>query len=414
MELKTNYQYTYFIHPFVIKEHKYIKYMLKMLKDDKCELKVFKKERDFGVYKYFTPKTRDILFSTFSFTQEKVKKFNEMPLDTRAAMLAKYPCAIFEYNIKSDIQGKTDVNNGIFFKIQKCEIICFNTGICFLAIKTNVEDSQNLTDILNFNYKFRDISEENVNLSNYDNIRIQTDSFSSVDKLTDFIHNITGSSLETMKLDIDAERFNTYSYVCIDQKDWNQNQEFDKIKSSFYKFSNILPADTSFQFNDNDVENSNIQTVSKWKYAKIGITKKAITLFTSSTDINNFCMLPTDFENQYLYTYILTLYKKLYLKKLSNDFSNNMNNRKTRKKFIDFTKNIWLQEVSEDETGTFLEHKIKDVLEIDKLYLKVKNEYDILFKELKIEKNSKVTLMIAILLIGSLIFNVLNYIALIN
>ena len=39
MELKTKYQYTYFIYPFAIKESKYTKYLLKLLKDDNCELR---------------------------------------------------------------------------------------------------------------------------------------------------------------------------------------------------------------------------------------------------------------------------------------------------------------------------------------------------------------------------------------
>ena len=39
MELKTNYQYTYFIYPFVIKDDKYKEYILKMLKDKNCNLK---------------------------------------------------------------------------------------------------------------------------------------------------------------------------------------------------------------------------------------------------------------------------------------------------------------------------------------------------------------------------------------
>ena len=41
MELKINYQYTYFVHPFIIKDGKYHKYLLKMLKD-----KDFKNIRD--------------------------------------------------------------------------------------------------------------------------------------------------------------------------------------------------------------------------------------------------------------------------------------------------------------------------------------------------------------------------------
>ena len=36
MELKIKYQYSYFIHPFVIKESKYQKYLLKLLKNKKC------------------------------------------------------------------------------------------------------------------------------------------------------------------------------------------------------------------------------------------------------------------------------------------------------------------------------------------------------------------------------------------
>ena len=53
MELKINYQYTYFIHPFVVKQRKYQKYILKLLKDENCRLKRFEKEKDLKLYKYF-------------------------------------------------------------------------------------------------------------------------------------------------------------------------------------------------------------------------------------------------------------------------------------------------------------------------------------------------------------------------
>ena len=54
MELKTKYQYTYFIYPYVIKENKFTKYLLKLLKDKNCELKMFKKENDLSLYSYFS------------------------------------------------------------------------------------------------------------------------------------------------------------------------------------------------------------------------------------------------------------------------------------------------------------------------------------------------------------------------
>ena len=140
MELKTNYQYTYFVHPFILKDGKYQKYLLKMLKDKNCKLKIFQKEKDLRLYKYFLPKIREFLFSSFSFSNNKLKKLEELPVETQAALLSKYSCNIFEYTLKKDIQGKVEDKKGIFFNIQKIEIICFSTGICFLCMKTNVEE----------------------------------------------------------------------------------------------------------------------------------------------------------------------------------------------------------------------------------------------------------------------------------
>ena len=64
-----------------------------------------------------------------------------------------------------------------FLQYQRIEIICFETGICFLVIKTNIEDDNSFTNVLNFNYKFRDINSEKQGLDAYDNIRLQTNSF---------------------------------------------------------------------------------------------------------------------------------------------------------------------------------------------------------------------------------------------
>lgn len=409
MELKTNYQYTYFIHPFIIKDGKYQKYILRMLKDKNCKLRIFEKEKDLRMYKYFLPKTREFLFSSFSFSNSKLKKLEDLPLETRSALLAKCPCNIFEYTLKKDIQGKIDDKKGIFFTIQKIEIICFYTGISFLVMKTNIEDYSNFSNILNFNYKFRDINQDSPNLEAYDNIRLQTGSFSDIETFREFIRNITGSNIEAMKLDLDTERFLTYSYVCIDQEAWNSTNEFDEIKHNFIKYANILPADSS-----RELQEDKIITFSKWKYVKLALSKLGVTLFSSSNDMNNYTILPDEYENQYLYTYLLNLYKKIYLKKLQLKFRDPKQVKTARKEFIEFTKNLWIQEITEDETGTALNHKMQEVLELEKIYGETKNKYDILYKELNIEKNRKATIAIAIILVASLIFNVLNFIVLLT
>ena len=408
MELKTNYQYTYFLQPFVIKEGKYQKYLLKLLKDKNCKLKTFQKEKDLRMYQYFLPKTRDFLFSSFSFGSNKLKKLEELPQETRAALLSKYPCNIFEYRISKDIQGKVDGKKGIFFTIPKIEIICFNTGICFLVIKTNIEDEYSFSNVLNFNYKFRDINQES-KLDSYDNIRIQTNSFENAETFREFIRKITGSNVEAIKLDIETERFLTYSYVCVEQDAWNSSNDFNSVSHYFNKYANILPAD-----NTRDIEEEKITTISRWKYTKLALSKLGIMLFSSSEDMNNYTILPDEYENQFLYTYIINLYKKIYLKKIEQELKDPKKVKKAKKKFIDFTKNLWIREITDDETGTMLNHKMQEVLELEKLYGEVKNKYDILYKDLNIEKNKNVTIALAIVLVLSLIFNILNFVILTN
>ena len=403
MELKTKYQYTYFIYPFAIKETKYTRYLLKLLKDENCKLKIFRKDKDLDIYTYFTHRVRNYMFNTFNWNKTKLSKFEELPLDTRSAILAKNHCTIFEYTIKNDIQGKTEEKNGIFFKIPKIEIICFNTGICFLCIKTNIEDSYRFADILNFNYKFRDINQEFANLNNYDNIKVQTDCFEDVKNFRNFIEDLTGPNTESIKLEIDTERFLTYSYVCVDQENWNNNNEFENISSTYIKFLNILPNDNNVNYDKED-----IRVISKWKYAKLGITKQGITLFSSSYEMNNYTVLPKEFEEQYLYTYIMAIYTKIYLRKINLEFRQGTNINKTRNEFIKFTKELWINEVTLDDTGSLFYQYLKDVLELKTTYYDTKNKYDILYKEMNIEKSAKNNMAIVLLLLTALILNIIN------
>ena len=409
MELKTKYQYTYFIYPYVIKESKYTKYLLKLLKDENCKLRIFKKDKDLDIYSYFSHRTKNYMFNSFNLTRSKIMKLEELPVDTKAAVLSKNQCTIFEYTINKDIQGKTEERSGIFFKISKIEIICFNTGICFLCIKTNIEESDSFSDVLNFNYKFRDINQEFNNMNNYDNIRVQTNYFSDVKYFKEFITSITGTNIEAMKLDVDTERFLTYSYVCVNQEHWDNTHEFHKIKDNYIKFLNILPSDNSVNYSK-----ENMKVISKWRYAKLGLTKQGATLFCSGADINNYTTFPQKFEEQYLYTYILALYTKIYLKKIDLEFRQGNKVKKTRKEFIKFTQTLWINEITSDDTGSLFFQYLKDVLELDKIYFNTKNKYDILYKELKIEKNTKINILISILLILTIIFNLLNIFYLFN
>ena len=105
--------------------------------------------------------------------------------------------------------------------------------------------------------------------------------------------------------------------------------------------------------------------------------------------------------------------EKVYLKKLNLEFKEGKDSKEieiTRKKFINFTKKLWIQEITSDDIGSLYYTYIKEVLEIEKLYNDVKNKYNILYSELKIEKNEKMTGFIIIVLIATLVFNIVNFI----
>ncbi len=404
MGQKIKYQYSYFIHPFVIKENKYQKYLLKLLKNKNIRLRIFRKESDLRLYKYFLPKMQEFLFSSFGFSENKRKKLEELPNETRAAILAGYPCTIFEYDLPRDVHGKTD-ENCIFFKIRKLEIVCFNTGICFLLMKTNLDNIDEFFDVLNFNYRFRDIQKKDECIGTYQNIHLQMDTFSDISKLTDLIEDITGSKVESIKLDLDTERFLSYSYVCIDQQSWGMNSSFENVENNFIKFSNFLPADNSVDYE----KDSNAVTFSKWKYAKLSVSKQGVTLFASDADMYNYTILPDEFEGVYLYTYLLNLYKKIYLKKINFEFTKTQDVTKGCRKFVDFTKRLWIQEVTDEEVGSWVNLEIAKKIDIDRLYVDVKNQYDVMYKNMRVERNSKIMLFLVGILILTLIFNMLNY-----
>ncbi len=406
MELKMKYHYSYFLYPYVVKKERYNKYMQKLLKNNKCTLKVVEKRRNFTMYNYFLPTVREYMFKSFGFANENLKAFNTLGTKIQANMLEKNPCTTFEYDLGQDIQAKTDEEDGIFFKIQKIELICFNTGICFLILKTNIEDTEKFADLLNFNYMFRDInSEVNDNLG-YNKIKLQTGTFSDVKELSNLIAELTESPADAKKIDIDVNRFLTYSYVCLDQEYWNESKDFKGIEKEFFKYANVLNSEFNSTFN-----NSRLKTVELGNYIKVGVSNGGVNLLTSSINTVNYTVLPFEFENEYFYTYIFALYEKFYLKLLLSEFKYKKKAIETKEKFINFTNDIWIHEITNNDNGILIYKEMKEVLNLEDIYEKTKRQYDLAYKDFRVRDNEKLNKIILVLLLISLLINIVNFIA---
>ncbi len=399
-ELKMKYHYSYFIYPYVIKEKNYKKYVSKLLKNSKCTPKYFEQRKNLSVYNYFLPNIREYMFKSFEYSKVD-KKIDEQ---FRENLFKSSPCVMFDYNIGDDVQAKTVDEDGIFFKIQKMEIICFKTGICFLAIKTNIEDTENFGDLLNFNFKFRDINSE-VSGNKHNNIKIQTSTFEDVKELSEVIKEITGSNSKAKKLDIDVNKFLVYSYVCLDQECWNENKQIENFEKEFFKYVNVLNSDFNSTFG-----NDRLRTIDIGKYIKLGINKVGINLLTTSVDTINYTTLPFEYEHEYLYTYIFTLYEKFYLTKIMKKFKVSKNQNKVRKEFVDFTNNVWVHEPTNNDNGTSLYNNARWALELEKTYARTKEQYDVMYKNFKMKNNEWFNRIILVLLAASIVTNIINFI----
>lgn len=407
MELSFKYQYTYFLHPFIIENGKYEKYLLRLLKDKKITLRIFEKEKDLDIYNYFSPNIRENLFPTFELRNENLKKFKELSNEKKAKILSTHSAVCFEYILDEVVQGKMGRENGIFFNIPKIDIICFNTGICFLSMKTIVEESEKFSDILNFNYKFKEINSEFIGLKQYENINIQTGMFDNVTEIKSLISEITGNQKNYSEIE---NKFYTFGYTCIPSENWNDRNEFESFDNEFLKYVNTFPSNYITDLN-RESEEQNLSIISKLKYSRTGITKSNCNLLCSTVDMYNYTKLPYEYETVTYYTYILRLYQKIFLMQTNNEFKSYDKIIHIRKRFIEFTKTLWAKEITNEDTGSLYYKILGDTFDLDEQFEQIRKKYEIIYKDLDIEKNNRNYSIMVMLLIVSLILNTFTIIA---
>lgn len=127
----------------------------------------------------------------------------------------------------------------------------------------------------------------------------------------------------------------------------------------------------------------------KLNILKYGFSKEGTVLLTTDSSIKNYTMLPFDYENKYFYHYIFDLYKKIYLKKINYEFSQKKNFYFVKEKFLSFSRKEWIIEITNDEMGKVLEQGFVKGQELEETFFKLKNQYDILYKDYEIEKYEK-------------------------
>lgn len=110
-------------------------------------------------------------------------------------------------------------------------------------------------------------------------------------------------------------------------------------------------------------------------------------------------------KEEYIYAYILELYKLIFLNKMNKDLQNEDLFDKARNDFVDFTQKVYC--ILETDKDKYCED-LKESLGIDKLYVSVENQFELLYKNNKLNENMIYKRFIIILLVVFIIIGIIN------
>ena len=415
-EEKFKYQYTYHILPYIY-EGRYDEYLTRLLKDTNIIEYRYDKIKNLEIFSYFKKDILESMFYEFPY-----KETEKISIQKKVNKLLKYESVTFEYDIIDKEKNKISMNDivrvagneeynnnekdkgNIKFDIEDFKIIVFKSGIAFIILKTVLINTRYISDVIDFNYRFKSILSKRDIIKKLDNIEICLlgDEVNGFEKLKQIILNYVGKNKNNKILE-NNEEFYTFSYLCMDNIYINEENNKNILKNIYLKYSRILQS--SYDTEGLDEETIVSKNMTEIKDTNIGITKISSMLLCSGIDPFNFTVLPRDYETKMLYTYIITLYQKLFLVMINKELTseNNKKQKLGRIKFNDFISKMWYNEITLSEKGSIYYEYLKKILEINKTFDETQLKYKLIFRYNKTNKSNifyKIMGMIGLISIG--------------
>ena len=415
-EEKFKYQYTYHILPYIY-EGRYDEYLTRLLKDTNIIEYRYDRIKNLEIFSYFKKDILESMFYEFPY-----KETEKISIQKKVNKLLKYESVTFEYDIIDKEKNKISMNDivrvagneeyynneknrgNIKFDIEDFKIIVFKSGIAFIILKTVLINTRYISEVMDFNYRFKSILSKRDIIKKLDNIEICLfgDEVNGFEKLKQIILNYVGKNKNNKLLE-NNEEFYTFSYLCMDNIYINEENNKNILKNIYLKYSRILQS--SYDTEGLDEETIVSKNMTEIKDTNIGITKISSMLLCSGIDPFNFTVLPRDYETKMLYTYIITLYQKLFLVMINKELTseNNKKQKLGRIKFNDFISKMWYNEITLSEKGSIYYEYLKKILEINKTFDETQLKYKLIFRYNKTNKSNifyKIMGMIGIISIG--------------
>ncbi len=112
-----------------------------------------------------------------------------------------------------------------------------------------------------------------------------------------------------------------------------------------------------------------------------------------------------DNKEEHLYAYALELYKLIFLNKINKELQNQNLFDKARNSFVEFTQKVF--DITETDKDKFCE-TLRDKFKLDKKYVAVENQFDLLYKNNKLNENIVYNRFAIILFIVFIIIGIIN------
>lgn len=409
MNLKTSYHYSYFVYPFLISYDRYKAFIGKFLEDgDNWELKIRDHQVDLNTHAYFLPYVKKFLFPTLYWSDKFKARFETMSAKKKLDVISKLTSVHFEYKVDKHKAPNYKLSQAnINFDISRIELICFEPGICFLLVKTELDKSNGLhsNDILNFNYKFRTINPRYQKKKKTEGIFLKNMEFNDGEDLSDFIDHLLYGYEDVEKENIYFDRLFTYSYMCLDESEWNEDRDLSEIINEFYKFQYILPSDYGSTF-DPEFKAIKDNTYTRWKYSIYGFSRESGVVFSSKREAFNINKLPVYYENMYLYIFLLAFYQRITLILFSQELmtSGTRNIDELKDRFTRFTHFSWFSQITNSEQGMDIWKKWQKAFDLPALFDEVQKEYEEFYDFTVAKGQEKINFLLIVIYTISVLF----------
>lgn len=220
----------------------------------------------------------------------------------------------------------------------------------------------------------------------------------------------------------DEEVYSLYLPQIRNQMFWTFNLQGNK--KSFKELSSNLKASVCRTYSCNIFEKKESMVICFNNGICFSVTEdknEAMKLknYDAKIDMNNINLrdeqsydIPIEIRNEekaeYIYLYILQLYKMIFMHKVLKEIQNPAKFNKVRTDFVRFIEKIYNTRATDNADAIKICSKWEEILDLERLQLRIDNEFDLIYKNNKLNDNIKVQRMCILLFAITIIIGTIN------